>query len=165
MKCSCPCVSEFSQINSGAGLRDPPVLCLSNCQTKPKGVTIHLKALDEYLLMVLFVIILKRVHFHANETKRCEHPVESSWWVPYNGNVCFCTGKSSFSYNVLFLTWFGQRNRAVKRLNRLQRFQRPVLDWSVVSAKCHITITSGYFCIVCRVLVVIVVPVVSKVTR
>ena len=32
-------------------------------QTKPKSVTIQLKALDKYLLMVLFVLLLKRVHF------------------------------------------------------------------------------------------------------
>ena len=35
-------------------------------QTKPKGVTTQMKALDEYLLMVLFVLLLKRVHFLAN---------------------------------------------------------------------------------------------------
>ena len=31
--------------------------------TKPKGVTTQMKALDEYFLMVLFVLLLKRVHF------------------------------------------------------------------------------------------------------
>ena len=30
---------------------------------KPKGVTTQMKALDEYILMVLFVLLLKRVHF------------------------------------------------------------------------------------------------------
>ena len=30
-----------------------------NCQTKPKGVTTQMKALDEYFLMVLFVLVLK----------------------------------------------------------------------------------------------------------
>ena len=34
-----------------------------NCPTKPKGVTAQMKALDEYILMVLFVLSLKRVHF------------------------------------------------------------------------------------------------------
>ena len=38
------------------------------CQAKPKGVTIQMKALDEYILMVLFVLFLKRVHFLVNET-------------------------------------------------------------------------------------------------
>ena len=28
------------------------------CQAKPKGVTIQMKALDEYILMVLFVLFL-----------------------------------------------------------------------------------------------------------
>ena len=31
-------------------------------QTKPKGVTTQRKALDEYILMALFVILLKRVN-------------------------------------------------------------------------------------------------------
>ena len=35
---------------------------------KPKGVTTQMKALDEYFLMVLFVLLLKRVHFLTNET-------------------------------------------------------------------------------------------------
>ena len=33
---------------------------------KPKGVTTQMKALDEYILMVLFVLLLKRVHFLVN---------------------------------------------------------------------------------------------------
>ena len=37
-------------------------------QTKPKGVTIQRKALDKYILIVLFVLLLKRVQFLANET-------------------------------------------------------------------------------------------------
>ena len=37
-------------------------------QTKPKGVTTQMKALDEYILMVLFVSLLKRVHFLVSET-------------------------------------------------------------------------------------------------
>ena len=37
-------------------------------QTKPKGVTIQMKALDESILMVLFVLLLKRVHFLVKET-------------------------------------------------------------------------------------------------
>ena len=36
--------------------------------TKPKGVTTQMKVLDEYILMVLFVLLLKRVHFLTNET-------------------------------------------------------------------------------------------------
>ena len=39
-----------------------PTLCkkakepqITNCQTKPKGVATQMKALDEYILMVLFV--------------------------------------------------------------------------------------------------------------
>ena len=39
-----------------------------NCLTKPKGMTTQMKALDEYILMVLFVLLLKRVHFLTNET-------------------------------------------------------------------------------------------------
>ena len=35
---------------------------------KPKGVTTQMKALDEYILMVLLVVLLKRVNFLANET-------------------------------------------------------------------------------------------------
>ena len=38
-------------------------LQITNSQTKPKGVTTQMKALDEYILMVLFVLLLKRVHF------------------------------------------------------------------------------------------------------
>ena len=34
-------------------------------ETKPKGVTTQTKALDEYILMVLFVLLLTRVHFLA----------------------------------------------------------------------------------------------------
>ena len=30
---------------------------------KPKGMTIQMKTLDEYTLIVLFVLLLKRVHF------------------------------------------------------------------------------------------------------
>ena len=36
------------------------------CQTKPKGVTIQMKALDEYTLKVL--IVVKKVHFLVNKT-------------------------------------------------------------------------------------------------
>ena len=32
---------------------------LLSCQMKPKGVTIEMKALDEYILMALFVLLLK----------------------------------------------------------------------------------------------------------
>ena len=35
---------------------------------KPKGVTTQMKALDEFFLMVLFVLVLKRVHFLVNQT-------------------------------------------------------------------------------------------------
>ena len=34
-----------------------------NCQTKSKGLRIQMKALDEYVLMVMFELVLKRVHF------------------------------------------------------------------------------------------------------
>ena len=33
-----------------------------------KGETTQVKTLDEYILMVLFVLVLKRVHFLVNET-------------------------------------------------------------------------------------------------
>ena len=33
---------------------------------KPKGVTIQMKALDEYILMVVFMLLLNRVHVFAN---------------------------------------------------------------------------------------------------
>ena len=48
------------------------VVCVSTEEsflvTKPKGASTQMKALDEYILMVLFVLLLKRVHFLANET-------------------------------------------------------------------------------------------------
>ena len=34
---------------------------------KPKGVTTQMKALDKYILMVLFVLLLKGVHFLVKE--------------------------------------------------------------------------------------------------
>ena len=34
---------------------------------KPEGVTTQIKALDEYILMVLSVLLLKRVHFLVNQ--------------------------------------------------------------------------------------------------
>ena len=37
-------------------------------KSSPEGVTTQMKALDEYILMVLFVLLLKRVHFLVNET-------------------------------------------------------------------------------------------------
>ena len=68
-----------------------------NCPTKAKGVTTHMKAL-KYFLMVLFVLLLKRVHFLAKETWRCDHSNGSSRLVLSNGGVhtvaeqtsCFC---------------------------------------------------------------------------
>ena len=39
-----------------------------SCKRKPKDVTTQMKVLDESVQMVLFVLVLKRVHFHANET-------------------------------------------------------------------------------------------------
>ena len=38
-------------------------------QMKPKGVTTQIKALDKYILMVLFLILLKIFHALTNETK------------------------------------------------------------------------------------------------
>ena len=38
-----------------------------------RKVTTQTKALNEYMLMVLFVLLLKRCHFLANETYRCDH--------------------------------------------------------------------------------------------
>ena len=35
---------------------------------KPKYVTTQTKALDEYILKVLFVLLLKKVHFLVGET-------------------------------------------------------------------------------------------------
>ena len=37
-------------------------------KTKPKAVTTQKKALDEFILMVLFVLLLKRVYFLVSET-------------------------------------------------------------------------------------------------
>ena len=34
-------------------------------QRKPKGVTIQMKARDEFIVIVLFVLVLERVHFLA----------------------------------------------------------------------------------------------------
>ena len=62
-----------------------------------------MKVLDEYILMVLFVLLLKRVHFLANETQRCDYSNESSPWVHSNGTVCVITEVSSFwQYSVGF---------------------------------------------------------------
>ena len=33
---------------------------------KPKGVTTQMKTLDEYILMVVFMLLLNRVHIFAN---------------------------------------------------------------------------------------------------
>ena len=35
---------------------------------KPEGVTTQMEALDEYILMALFVLVLERVHFLVNKT-------------------------------------------------------------------------------------------------
>ena len=43
----------------------PVDFTIPNCQMKPKCVTTQMKALAEYILMVLFVLLLKTVHFHA----------------------------------------------------------------------------------------------------
>ena len=43
-------------------------LWFGKIRMKPKGVIIQMKALDEYILMVLFVLFLKRFHFLVNET-------------------------------------------------------------------------------------------------
>ena len=45
------------------------VLFVLLLQTRPKRVTIQVKALEEYILMVLFVLLLKRVHFLTNKTQ------------------------------------------------------------------------------------------------
>ena len=73
---------------------------------KSKGVTTQMKAFDEYFLMVLFVLLLKIVHFLVNETlERCDHSNESSQWVLSNGTVCVSTKESSFSYKRNLKVW------------------------------------------------------------
>ena len=67
---------------------------------KPKGVTTQMKALDEYFLMVLFVLLLKRVHFLVNETQRCDHSNESSRWVLSHGGAFMLLLKKLFT-----ITW------------------------------------------------------------
>ena len=37
-----------------------------------------MKAFDEYIIVVLLVLSLKRVHFLVNQTERCDHSNESS---------------------------------------------------------------------------------------
>ena len=37
-----------------------------------------MKSLDEHNLMVLYALLLKRVHFLVNQTQRCDHSNESS---------------------------------------------------------------------------------------
>ena len=37
-------------------------LKLGNCQTKSNSLTIRMKALDEYILIIIFVLLLKRVN-------------------------------------------------------------------------------------------------------
>ena len=41
------------------------LLYILNRPTKPKGVTTQMKALDEYFLMVVFPLVLNRVHVFA----------------------------------------------------------------------------------------------------
>ena len=62
-------------------------------------------SLDEYFLMVLFVLLLKRVHFLAKVTWRCDHSNESSWWVYSNGTLCVITKESSFSCKGNLKAW------------------------------------------------------------
>ena len=70
---------KHSEIDSKSFLFDYPFtgkddltkarnLQILNRPTKPKGVSTQMKALDEYFLMVLFVLLLKRVHFLVNQT-------------------------------------------------------------------------------------------------
>ena len=47
--------------------------CLAN-----EGVTTQMKVLDEYILMVLFVLLLNRAHYLSNEVERSHHSNESS---------------------------------------------------------------------------------------
>ena len=76
-------------------------------QTKSEGVTTQMKALDEYIVMVLFVLSLKRVYFLANETQMWDHSNESSQRLHSNSTAC-----------VLSVNCFGRRNTPVKGLPR-----------------------------------------------
>ena len=80
-KTHCPCTEgkvllESSVVNCRNKLGILPLLCKTKTKTsklncghaKPYGVTTQMEALDEYILMVLFVLLLKRVHFLVNET-------------------------------------------------------------------------------------------------
>ena len=42
------------------------MLLSSELYDQPKGATMQVKALDEYIVVVLFVLLLKRVHYLAN---------------------------------------------------------------------------------------------------
>ena len=45
-----------------ANLTKPRKLQVLNCSTKPKGVTTQMKALDEFILMVVFTLLLNTVY-------------------------------------------------------------------------------------------------------
>ena len=66
---------------------------------KPKGVTTQMKTLSEYILMVLFVLLMKRVCFLANETLRCNDLNGSSQQIHSNGTVCIINEESLFLAN------------------------------------------------------------------
>ena len=77
-------------------------------QMKPKGVTIQVKALDEYVLMVMFVLLLKRVHFLAGVTTQMKALDE------YILMVMFVLLLKRVHVFVSFVT-YKQRNMAVRR--------------------------------------------------
>ena len=49
-----------------ANLTKPRKLLNPKPSTKPKGVTTQMKALNEYVLMVVFTSLLNRLHVFAN---------------------------------------------------------------------------------------------------
>ena len=71
-----------------------------------------MKTLDEYILMVLFVLLLKRVlnHFFVNETSRCDHSNENSQREHSYGAVYVV----AFCCCCIFRNLFGRRNMVVK---------------------------------------------------
>ena len=76
-----------------------------NCQMKSKGVTTRRKSLDEYILVLLFMLLLKRVHFLANKTWRCDHSNESPWSAHSSVAVYVITKESSFSCKQNLKVW------------------------------------------------------------
>ena len=65
---------------------------------KPKGVTTQMKALDEYFLMVVFMLLLNRVHILANFMFNLDRETMATTGL----NTFPGTVRNSFSYSGIF---------------------------------------------------------------